>query len=270
MRAEGYSWNQAAENIAAGYASAEIAYIGWWNSAGHRVNMCKAALREVGNGYFNLSGSKYGRYYTMGLGSSGSNHFFTDTLFRDANGNGKYDQGEGIAGIGLKLRNSGVIHDFFDVSSAVGSFAVPIQSIADGSLVEVLAANLTSATVTVSIPRTYSSNAVVTLAAGEEIVVGAFTQPSGTLNVGFRNLSPPVGPSLTIATTRGVIDFRWQTQIGLSYRLQWTSDFTTWTDLTSNDLAGTGGELLVTEPTLSKGTGRRFYRLSARRPQKPS
>jgi uncharacterized protein YkwD len=32
MKAEGYNWNSAAENIAAGYGSAEAAYVGWWHS----------------------------------------------------------------------------------------------------------------------------------------------------------------------------------------------------------------------------------------------
>jgi len=51
MRAEGYSGNRSGENIAAGYASAEAAYLGWWTSSGHRRNLCNAELREIGNGY---------------------------------------------------------------------------------------------------------------------------------------------------------------------------------------------------------------------------
>ena len=29
MQAEGYSWNNAGENIAAGYSGAEATYVGW-------------------------------------------------------------------------------------------------------------------------------------------------------------------------------------------------------------------------------------------------
>ena len=59
MQAEGYSWNYAGENIAAGYSGAEAAYVGWWNSTGHRQNMYNSALREIGDGYFYWSASTY-------------------------------------------------------------------------------------------------------------------------------------------------------------------------------------------------------------------
>src|SRR5437870_2000382 len=53
MFAEGYSWNNAGENIAAGYTSAEAVYATWWNSStGHRANMYNSALREIGIGYY--------------------------------------------------------------------------------------------------------------------------------------------------------------------------------------------------------------------------
>src|SRR5947207_1839072 len=65
MVAEGYSWNSAGENIAAGYSGAEAVYVGWWNSSGHRANMYNGALREIGNGYYNWSTSTYKSYYTM-------------------------------------------------------------------------------------------------------------------------------------------------------------------------------------------------------------
>jgi hypothetical protein len=63
----------------------------------------------------------------MDLGSSGSTCFFTDTLFRDANTNGLYDQTEEIPGVSVTLLVGGVPHSYFDLSSAVGSFAIPIQ-----------------------------------------------------------------------------------------------------------------------------------------------
>src|SRR6266496_3620313 len=67
MSAEGYNWNNAGENIAAGYSGAETAFVGWWNSTGHRVNMCDSDLREIGNGYYYWSTSSYRTYYTMDL-----------------------------------------------------------------------------------------------------------------------------------------------------------------------------------------------------------
>ena len=146
MQAEGYSWNYAGENIAAGYGDAEAAYIGWWNSTGHQQNMYNSAFREIGDGYFYWSSSTYKSYYTMDLGSSGNTCFFTDTLFHDANTNGLYDQTEGISGVSITLLVNGILHSYFDLSSSVGSFAIPIQSIAANASVQVVVSNTTVTT----------------------------------------------------------------------------------------------------------------------------
>jgi hypothetical protein len=270
MTAEGYVWNQAAENIAAGYGSAESAYIGWWNSTGHRLNMYKAALREVGNGYFYFAGSSYGRYYTMDLGSSGSTHFFTDTLFRDANSDGTYDQGEAVAGIRIELRISGTAHSWFDVSSTAGNFVIPIQTITDGATVEVVLRNPGATTATLSVPRDYGSNAVVTVLGGQETVVGTFKQPTGTSNVGFRNLTPPTAPitapTLASLATPGGCTLRWLSEAGVLYRGQWSTNLTAWTDLPTPEVAGTDSEISLTDTQAVNSPPFRFYRLHARRP----
>jgi hypothetical protein len=270
MTAEGYVWNRAAENIAAGYGSAESAYIGWWNSTGHRLNMYQAALREVGNGYFYFAGSSYGGYYTMDLGSSGDIHFFTDTLFRDINSNGKYDQGEAVAGIRIELRINGTAHTWFDVSSNAGSFVIPIQTITDGATVQVVLRNSGTTTTTLSIPRDYGSNAVVTVPGGQEIVVGSFKQPTGTSNVGFRNLTPlapPVAvPILFSLAAPGGFTLRWSSETGVLYRAQWSTNLNTWTDLSVPEVAGTGTEISVIDAQALSGVPLRLYRLSARRP----
>lgn len=270
MGAEGYSWNNAAENIAAGYETALAAYVGWWNSTGHRVNMYKASLREVGNGYFYWAGSTYGRYYTMDLGSSGSTHFFTDTVFRDDDGDGAYDQGEGLGGIRVRLRVNGLIQDAFDLTSPVGSFAIPIQSIADGATVEVLLANATTSSVTLQVPRSYSSNAVVSLTVAEETVIGTFTQPVGTQNVGFRNLvpviDPPAAPALVALRSGASVDIHGPSESGAEYLPQWSSDLISWHDLAPAYVAGTGGRLIWTDPTPITDGALRFYRLLVRRP----
>jgi hypothetical protein len=270
MTAKGYVWNRAAENIAAGYGSAESAYIGWWNSTGHRVNMYHAAMREVGNGYFYFAGSNYGGYYTMDLGSSGSTHFFTDTLFRDNNSNGKYDQGEAVAGIHIELRIDVTAHTWFDVSSTAGSFVIPIQTITDGVTVQVVLRNSGATTTTLSIPRDYGSNAVVTMPGGQEIVVGSFKQPTGTSNVGFRDLTPlepPVNvPMLFSLAAPGGFTLRWSSETGVLYRAQWSTNLNTWTDLYVPEVAGTGSEISVIDTQALAGIPFRLYRLSARRP----
>lgn len=49
----GYSWNSAAENIAAGSSTAGAVMTQWMNSAGHRANILSANYNELGVGYYN-------------------------------------------------------------------------------------------------------------------------------------------------------------------------------------------------------------------------
>ncbi len=63
IRRTGYSYSTAAENIAAGYRTAEQVVQGWYNSDGHRRNMLNCNLREIGVAY--ADGGSYGRYWTQ-------------------------------------------------------------------------------------------------------------------------------------------------------------------------------------------------------------
>lgn len=63
IRRTGYSYGSAAENIAAGYRTAEDVVQGWYNSTGHRQNMLNCNLREIGVAY--ADGGSYGRYWTQ-------------------------------------------------------------------------------------------------------------------------------------------------------------------------------------------------------------
>jgi hypothetical protein len=263
MTAEGYLWNRAAENIAAGYAGAETTYLAWWNSAGHRENMYDPALREIGNGYYYWAASTYGRYYTMDLGSSGVTAFFTDTLFRDANGNGVYDSGEGLPGIAIRLAVGSQRQSAYAVSSATGSFAVPIQSIPAGAMVSVILSNTATTNVTLTLPRDYFSLTNFTLAAGQERSYGVFTQPASTANVGLRSVtartSSIVSPQLGITKAGQGLTLQWVSQSGLRYQPQWSRDSLTWSNLTTAPQTGTGGTLTFVDTTVAD---RRFYRLS--------
>lgn len=268
MVAEGYAWSSAGENIAAGYGGAETAYVGWWNSTGHRVNMYGSGLREIGNGYCYWASSSYGRYYTMDLGSESSSCFFTDTVFCDPNGNGVYDAGEGVSGVAIWLKIGATTHNYYDVSGGVGSFAIPIQSIAAAASVTVLLSNTTVASLTVSIPTNYLNLQNVILAAGQVQDYGTFTKPSGKNNVGFRNVapaSPPmVLPPLQISFAGPDVLLRWPSQTSASYQPQWTSNFQTWNNLTPTALAGTGSNLTYLDATPSAPA--RFYRLRITQP----
>ena len=269
MTAEGYSWNVAAENIAAGYTSAEAVYVGWWNSTGHRQNMYNRGLREIGNGTFYWSSSTYGVYYTMDLASSGNNCFLTDTLFDDANGNSIYDSGEGVAGLSVTLIVSGSPYSIYDLSTSVGSFAIPIQTIAAGTIVQVILSNTTTASLTFSVPRDYRTLATIILAPGKALVIGNFIRPATTRNIGFRDLvpgqSPVVPPPLVVAPSDRSILLSWSSDSSLQYQPQWTANFLIWSNLTGAYQSGTGSNMTFLDGSaIARGSG--FYRLLVHQP----
>ena len=262
MSAEGYTWNSAGENIAAGYSGAEAVYVGWWNSAGHRANMYNGGLREIGNGYYNWSASTYKSYYTMDLGSSGNNCYFTDTIFQVAKGNGIYEQTESVPGVAVRLLVGSTPSSYYDISSAVGSFAIPIQSISAAATVQVVVSNTTSTNLTLS--RSFSTTS---LAPGESRLYGTFVRPATTGNVGLRNVTPVaalVAPVLTIFPAGASIRLGWSSALGLEYQPQWTTDFISWNGLTNTFLPGTGSNLTYLDSATSPAA--KFYRLLVRKP----
>ncbi len=66
-RAAGYP-SGVGENIAAGYDTAEDVMAGWMKSAGHRANIERCSYTELGVGYANVEGSKFGSYWTQNFG----------------------------------------------------------------------------------------------------------------------------------------------------------------------------------------------------------
>lgn len=68
IKAGGYRYRRAAENIAAGYATPEDVVAGWMSSAGHRENMLNCALRDIGVGLGSNPGSTYGSYWVQDFG----------------------------------------------------------------------------------------------------------------------------------------------------------------------------------------------------------
>ena len=76
MRAEGYQYTTAGENIAAGYATPESVVQGWIDSPGHRANILNPNYKHMGIGYAYLAndtGSVNYRHYwvqTFGAGDT--------------------------------------------------------------------------------------------------------------------------------------------------------------------------------------------------------
>ena len=69
IRAQGYIYSMAGENIAAGYPSPKSVVQGWMNSAGHRANMLNCGFIHIGVGYYYLQNDSgdvnYQHYWTQ-------------------------------------------------------------------------------------------------------------------------------------------------------------------------------------------------------------
>lgn len=63
MRAEGYNYSRAAENIAFGQPTAQDVVNAWMNSPGHRQNILNPNLKDIGVGY-------YSGYWTQNFGTA--------------------------------------------------------------------------------------------------------------------------------------------------------------------------------------------------------
>ena len=69
IKATGYRYTSAAENIAAGQTTASSVMNAWLNSSGHRANILNCALTEIGVGAAVVSGSTYMYYWTQDFGT---------------------------------------------------------------------------------------------------------------------------------------------------------------------------------------------------------
>jgi uncharacterized protein YkwD len=69
MRAAGYAYSWAAENIAAGQPTAAAVMSSWMKSRGHRANILNCKLTELGVGMWKDADSPYGIYWTQDFGT---------------------------------------------------------------------------------------------------------------------------------------------------------------------------------------------------------
>ena len=164
---------------------------------------------------------------------------------------------------------AGSPHSYFDLSSSVGSFAIPIQTIAAAASVQVVLSNTTAVSVTLSIPRDYRNYTTVTLTPGGCRVFGVFTKPSGARNVGFRDVTPAAPPIATprvaLAVSGTSILLTWPSDTSLQYLPQQSTNCLAWSNLTASYLAGTGTNMTWLDPASGAGS-RKFYRLLIRQP----
>jgi MYXO-CTERM domain-containing protein len=101
------------ESLAAGYSTILTALRGLIEDAGvnppgHREHLLATGSgesfwnthREIGTGYATNAASTYVRYYAIHTARVNlSDLFLTGVVYNDANGNGRYDSGEGIGGV---------------------------------------------------------------------------------------------------------------------------------------------------------------------------
>lgn len=69
MKAAGYTYRRAGENIAAGQGSPEAVVTAWMNSDGHCTNILSPHFTHLGVGYIYASGTRYRHYWTQNFGA---------------------------------------------------------------------------------------------------------------------------------------------------------------------------------------------------------
>lgn len=95
-------------------------------SSGHRVNICGVNFRDVGLGILTGVFTGYNAaMVTQNFAASGAqpHRLLTGVVFRDLNGNGLYDPGEGIPGVTV-IPGGG---EWQAVTSSSGGYAVPFS-----------------------------------------------------------------------------------------------------------------------------------------------
>jgi len=229
-------------------------------SRGHRQAILNANATEIGLGAYRTN-SYDGYYWTedydvQDFGRNGTNHFFTDTLFHDANTNGVYDEGEGVGGIAIRLWDGANEAARFDCSQSSGSMAIPINDLPDGRWIEVRLQNTNAATQRLSIPLGWSTLGEIELTNNEIFSAGYFRQPYGITNLGFRNLEPLVTTSISRTGAQYRIGFSAFTRV--NYRIEYNTNGAgpTWTTLTI--LTATNEQIQTADPAGASAV--RIYR----------
>ena len=99
------------------------------NSSGHRANLLNANYREIGVG---LEVGQYGTYegafVTQNFARSGSNSFVTGVAIGDADGDKRYDIGEGLGGIAVSAKNNATNAVTTTSTNGAGGFELSLAS----------------------------------------------------------------------------------------------------------------------------------------------
>ncbi len=217
----GFAWTSYGESIAAGYTTPEDALKGLIidngvPSLGHRkqllaIDAIFQPQNQVGVGIVQNGSGPYQNYYTIDTASSTDTRpILTGVAFNDSNSNGKYDVGEGLAGITVSVAGVGSVTTFgsgaYSLPLSPGTYTVTASGTGLGTVTQVVTMgtsnyrlNFTPAT---SGPRIVSTSATGNLPSPPGLSsirvtfdhavdpttftpasVAAFTGPSGSIPV---------------------------------------------------------------------------------------
>jgi hypothetical protein len=88
---------------------------------GHRINVLSSGYTEIGVG---VVGPRYGGKITQDFGGP-ARSFILGVAYSDTNNNGRYDAGEGLAGVTVKPGTG----NWYAVTSGSGGYAIPIDTV---------------------------------------------------------------------------------------------------------------------------------------------
>ncbi len=236
---------------------------------GHRQAILNATAREIGLGHQQTK--KYeAPYYvtrdydTQDFGRESTNHFFTDTIFYDANTNAVYDEGEGAGGIQVRLwKSNGEEAAWYDVSEACGSFAVPLNGLPGGDEIFIELRNTNATARNLSIPLGYSTHGRVYLTNNESRIYGSFIKATNAVNVGFRQ-SRPLYRAADISAASNGVQLSIQTLAGVVYRVESSPQLApapVWSPLVT--VTAATSQITVTDTNAAAG---RIYRILTHAP----
>ncbi|MCO6456108.1 MAG: hypothetical protein J5I93_12480 [Pirellulaceae bacterium] len=127
------SQGNSVESLAAGYADAatamdELIVDAGINPPGHRQHLLglttlHSAAREIGVGYAHDADSRYRHYWTLHITAANTEQsFLTGVVYDDANGNRRFDQGEGLAGVSVLAGQQQTL------TNAAGGWSLPVAA----------------------------------------------------------------------------------------------------------------------------------------------
>ncbi|MGF1577975.1 MAG: CAP domain-containing protein [Gemmataceae bacterium] len=196
--AAGYPELSSAESIAAGFATAEGALEALIvdkpiPSLSHRrhllaIDQAFKSLDQVGVGIVEGGSGPYVNYFTIDTATSRyAGSFLTGVVYNDANGNGKYDAGEGVDNVSVEVSGVGT----YDAYST-GGYSVPLTA---GTYQVTFRGENLPGTVTKTVTVGNQNVRLNILTNQETFDTGGNSSRSPVSNPGTPTLPPPVDDS---------------------------------------------------------------------------